>query len=360
LIDFLGNFVRSAKEGLPIYRIGGGAGFVWAGNFDQKGRGTLRFAAVDASAFTLPPSEPQPTSQLQPIPQPEPTTQPQETSQSALQSEPKPQAQEISEQQLTAEPQPTAQLQSAPQPQPTSETIRTKNTVEASRSELGQKIEALQGELVVANATIAELEKTKAAAEAAQTQADEARLAADTARSKAEQARAIETAEFRTIIAELEADRAAVAAHAKGNRWENALYGSIGGLLVVLAASTIGVFARRRNAHGSGTSPIEASTQPENSNAQIEPYAPSPAIAIAEDVFGRELEEEVAALNATQDEAVAQDSPAGEARPDAPQNEAHGAEKSFAEAEASEKAQEQRLRSYAHGGPGETASDSEP
>ena len=76
--------------------------------------------------------------------------------------------------------------------------------------------------------------------------------------------------------------------------------------------------------------------QPENSNAQIEPYAPSPAIAIAEDVFGRELDEEVAALNATQDEAAAQDSPPGEARPGAPQNEAHGAGKSFAEAEASE------------------------
>ena len=28
LIDFIGNFARSAKEGLPIYRIGGGAGFV--------------------------------------------------------------------------------------------------------------------------------------------------------------------------------------------------------------------------------------------------------------------------------------------------------------------------------------------
>jgi hypothetical protein len=39
------------------------------------------------------------------------------------------------------------------------------------------------------------------------------------------------------------------------------------------------------------------------------------------------------------DEAAAQDSLPGEARPDAPQNEAHGAEKSFAEAEASEKAQ---------------------
>jgi hypothetical protein len=51
LIDYLGNFSRSAKEGLPVYRIGGGAGFVWAASFDQDGRGTLRFAAVDASAL---------------------------------------------------------------------------------------------------------------------------------------------------------------------------------------------------------------------------------------------------------------------------------------------------------------------
>jgi hypothetical protein len=29
LIDFIGNFARSAKEGLPVYRLGGGAGFVW-------------------------------------------------------------------------------------------------------------------------------------------------------------------------------------------------------------------------------------------------------------------------------------------------------------------------------------------
>ena len=30
LIDFLGNFARSANAGLPIYRIAGGPGFVWA------------------------------------------------------------------------------------------------------------------------------------------------------------------------------------------------------------------------------------------------------------------------------------------------------------------------------------------
>jgi hypothetical protein len=51
-IDFIGNFARSANEGLPIYRLSGGAGFVWVASYDQKGRGILRFMAVDASAIS--------------------------------------------------------------------------------------------------------------------------------------------------------------------------------------------------------------------------------------------------------------------------------------------------------------------
>jgi hypothetical protein len=54
LVDFIGDFARSATNGLPIYRISGGAGFVWVASFDQRGRGTLRLTAVDASA--LPPT----------------------------------------------------------------------------------------------------------------------------------------------------------------------------------------------------------------------------------------------------------------------------------------------------------------
>ena len=49
LIHLIGNLARSAKEGLPIYRVGGRAGLIWVAGFDQGGRGTLRFAAVDAS-----------------------------------------------------------------------------------------------------------------------------------------------------------------------------------------------------------------------------------------------------------------------------------------------------------------------
>jgi hypothetical protein len=57
-LDFIGDFARSARRGLPVYRLSGGAGFVWAASYDEKGRGTLRFSAVDASAYspqTLPP-----------------------------------------------------------------------------------------------------------------------------------------------------------------------------------------------------------------------------------------------------------------------------------------------------------------
>lgn len=64
LIDFLGNFARSAKAGLPVYRIDGGPGFVWAASFDLKGRGILRSAAVDASRFVAPSAEQQPIAQL--------------------------------------------------------------------------------------------------------------------------------------------------------------------------------------------------------------------------------------------------------------------------------------------------------
>jgi hypothetical protein len=40
-IDFIGNFTQSARQGLPIYRLAGGAGFVWAASYNESGRGTL-------------------------------------------------------------------------------------------------------------------------------------------------------------------------------------------------------------------------------------------------------------------------------------------------------------------------------
>lgn len=49
LIDHIGNFQRSAAMGLPVYRLSGGAGYVWAASWDQGGRGTLRFLTIDPS-----------------------------------------------------------------------------------------------------------------------------------------------------------------------------------------------------------------------------------------------------------------------------------------------------------------------
>jgi hypothetical protein len=51
MVDFIADFQRSAKNGLPIYRISGGAGSVWAASYGQPERGTLRVIAVDASRF---------------------------------------------------------------------------------------------------------------------------------------------------------------------------------------------------------------------------------------------------------------------------------------------------------------------
>ena len=86
----------------------------------------------------------------------------------------------------------------------------------------------------------------------------------------------------------------------KASPWEIALYGSVGGLLVVLPISTIGFFVNRRKASVS-KQPIGESIE---ASAQCEPSTLSPGIAISEAAFERELEEEVATINAAQDGAV--------------------------------------------------------
>ena len=49
LVDTIGNPQRSAQLGLPIYRLGGGAGYVWSASWNGRGRGILRMLAIDAS-----------------------------------------------------------------------------------------------------------------------------------------------------------------------------------------------------------------------------------------------------------------------------------------------------------------------
>jgi hypothetical protein len=49
LVDHIGDFPRSASMGLPVYRVTGGAGYVWAASWDPAGRGILRFLTIDPS-----------------------------------------------------------------------------------------------------------------------------------------------------------------------------------------------------------------------------------------------------------------------------------------------------------------------
>lgn len=53
LVDFLNNFHQSARAHLPVYKLGGHEGFAWIASYDQQGKGTLRFFAVDASQMRL-------------------------------------------------------------------------------------------------------------------------------------------------------------------------------------------------------------------------------------------------------------------------------------------------------------------
>lgn len=57
LVDFIGHYQNSISQDLPVYRVSGGAGFVWAESHDSNGRGQLRFFAIDASALASTPPD---------------------------------------------------------------------------------------------------------------------------------------------------------------------------------------------------------------------------------------------------------------------------------------------------------------
>jgi TPR repeat protein len=51
LVSYLGDLQKSAKAGVPVYKLAGGAGFLWVAAFNRDGRGVLRFLAADASKY---------------------------------------------------------------------------------------------------------------------------------------------------------------------------------------------------------------------------------------------------------------------------------------------------------------------
>ena len=264
LIDYLRDFTRSAKQGLPIYRIDGGPGFIWAASFDQKERGTLRLAAVELSGFS-PASDPAPVLV--------------ETTAQTPASDPAPVLVKTTAQTPASDPAPVVV-------QATAQTDQ-----EQLPSELSQTVENLRADLAISINKIAELEKAKAEAERAAEQAEQAKLDAENAKQEVERARIAERMTSNALVAQVRADK--VAAGAKSGRWENALYGSIGGLIVVLTALAIGFLMNRHKASvwkqpvwKLGTKPIEASPHSQKSEAALEPSALSPEIAIATNAAG--------------------------------------------------------------------------
>jgi hypothetical protein len=147
LVDFVGNFARSAKEGLPIYRVSGGAGFLWVASFDQRGRGTLRLTAVDPS----PPNS-------SPLPNETPTSTDQ-TTQLNTQAAPAPAAAAQSSNQdsdVARQPEKTPELS-----KPEGITPETASGTQVANNE----IEKLSTEKAKLNAEVQQLERERTAAE---------------------------------------------------------------------------------------------------------------------------------------------------------------------------------------------------
>jgi hypothetical protein len=251
LIDYLRNFTRSAKEGLPIYRIDGGPGFIWAASFDQKGRGTLRLAAVDVSGFS---------------PSPAPIA-----------------AAVISE--FAPTPAVVAAVEASgfsPPAAPVAVQATASTDQEELSPKLNQTIEKLQADLASSTNKIAELERTKSEAERALEEAERAKRDAERAKQEVEQARLAETISSDALIAQLR-----VAAGAKKSRLEIALYGSIGGVLVILASSAIGFLINGRTASISKKPAEKRRRKP----IEVSPSTLSPGTAISEAAAECDLEQ---------------------------------------------------------------------
>ena len=75
LVDLLGDYARSVKHGLPIYRLSGGAGYVWAATRNREGLGHVRFFAINVAEFSPAMARDHP----EPGPPPQPDTRRQDT-----------------------------------------------------------------------------------------------------------------------------------------------------------------------------------------------------------------------------------------------------------------------------------------
>jgi len=297
LIDYLRDFTRSAKEGLPVYRIVGGPGLIWAASFDQKGRATLRLAAVDVSGFT-PPADSTPVG---PIAAPAHQEEAPSAAAVAATAAPAQQAELPPAAPVVAAAAPAQQAELPPaapvvataapadqeQVAPAATVVATAGSAQQEElpSELNRRIEKLQADLAISATRVAELESAKSVAERALDKAEQAKLAAQDAKEQVEQARTAEKAASNALIAQLRAEKAA--AGPKASRWEIVLYGAVGGVLFFLITSAIGFLIKRGSVSKTQTKPVE-----------VQASAGPAGIAISEAAFERDLEQQVAAINA--------------------------------------------------------------
>jgi hypothetical protein len=280
LIDFLGNFARSAKAGLPIYRIDGGPGFVWAASFDQKGRGILRLGAVDASKFLPPLAGQQPTARMNGA-----------TSEA---SEAKPELRQANEKVQPELPDDTATIVDPEKAEPAAERAQTEDASARTNGEV-------KPELPDGTATIVDPEKAKPAAERARTEdarvrvnekvqseltdatatildPEKAKPAAERART--EDARVTERTNLDAVAAPLEAKTAI--GDENTSWWETLAYGSIVGLFVTLTAFAVVIYMRRQKAGASKGQSLQPCTNPIKAVAQpVIRHALSPEAALA-------------------------------------------------------------------------------
>jgi chromosome segregation ATPase len=169
----------------------------------------------------------------------------------------------------------------SPPPAPVAVQATASTDQEELSSKLNQTIEKLQADLAISTNKITELERAKSEAERALEEAEQAKRDAEKAKQEVEQARLAETISSDALIAQLRADK--VAAGAKKSRWEIALYGSIGGVLVVLASSAIGFLTNGRTASIS-KKPAEKPRRkkPAEKPIEVSPSTLSPGTAISE------------------------------------------------------------------------------
>ena len=221
LVDFITDFQRSAKNGLPVYRIGGGAGLVLAVSYGKPEKGTLRLIAVDASKFSAPAEQKRPqntvVSQQQPATDQAPSTAQSSPAQSsAAQNKPAAIAQP------TPMPEQLPNLsQSSPQP------IAKEDEQQKKITELRHTISSLRSELATSTAKVTKLENQLLESERQLKQEAQARLNAEAAKRQTEQQYPKRAFQLWTILADV-------------------LVGSLIALLVILAPT---LWNRLKNAN---------------------------------------------------------------------------------------------------------------